>query len=127
VTLTATPATIREIRKLVRHGQAESEIAVRMSCTPAALRRFCVTHQISLVADVIADAAADANAGPDFDRKIRVPITMAPIIENATFQALAIEAKRRRTTTAKLAAAILATVAAQHDRGDNLFAAVLDY
>lgn len=127
-TLTATPTTFRRIRTLVRHGHGESEISARMLCGLAPLKAFCAAHQISLVPlDGGRPAPGPIKAGTDFDRKVHRPSTLSTALEYGTMDAYAIEAERRGTTIAKLAAEVLAVVAARHERGDNLFAAVLDY
>lgn len=127
-TLTANPTTIRRIRTLVRHGHHESEISVRLLVGLEPLRRFCAAHQIELTPVVIdAPALAPLKTGADFDRKPRSPSLLSVTLEFGTLDAIQVEAMRRGTTAAKLAAEILAIVAARHERGDNLFAAVLDY
>lgn len=127
-TLTATPTTIRKIRTFVRHGFGPEDISVRMLCGIAGLRKFCETHQISLVPlDGGGPAPSPLKTGADFDRNPRAPSLISITLERGTTDALAIEATKRGTTIAKLAAEILAVVAARHERGDNLFAAVLDY
>lgn len=125
-TLTATPATFRKIRTLVRHGHPESEISVRMLCAPGHLKAFCATHQISLVPHY-PDEPAQPKAGADFDDKPSAPYGISVVIGRGTVDAMIAEAKRRGTTPAKLAAKILLLVSAPHERGENLFAAVLDY
>lgn len=127
-TLTAMPTTIRRIRTLVRHGHGPEDIAARMLVGLAALRAYCATHQIDLTPiDGGGPAIEPIKVGAHFDRKARAPSLLSVTMERGTVDALAVEALRRGTTTAKLAAEILAVVSARHERGDNLFAAVLDY
>lgn len=127
-TLTAAPTTLRRIRTLVRHGHVPEDIAARMLVGIVALRAYCETHQIDLSpADGGGPAISPVKTGADFDRKPRSPSLLSVTLEYGTMDAYAIEAERRGTTMAKLAAEILTVVAARHERGDNLFAAVLDY
>lgn len=126
--LTANPTTIRKIRTFVRHGLAVEDISVRMLCGLIPLRRFCEQHQIDLVPlDGGGPTPTPVKIGTDFDRKVRAPSLLGVTLERNTVDAISIEATRRGTTIAKLAAEILTIVAARHERGDNLFAAVLDY
>lgn len=126
-TLTATPATFRKIRTLVRHGHPPEEISLRMLCGLPYLRSFCTTHQISLAPCDDGEPAPPLKAGADFDDKPSAPYGISVVLGRGTVDAMIAEAKRRGTTPAKLAAKILLLVSAPHERGENLFAAVLDY
>lgn len=126
-TLVANPTTFRRIRALVRHGYGPEDISVRLLCGLSPLKAFCVTHNIELVPVVDAPSVSPVKTGADFDSAPRASSNFTVTLGRGTIDAIEAEAVRRGTTAAKLAAKILLLVSAPHERGENLFAAVLDY